>query len=204
MKDNFQNLKPYEVVAEIINQMLRIDRAIKIEGYSVDVVEHYLNSTPDDKREIAFHVGRDVERDSATNAQLITRALQGIHSESRKTQKTSVLHLVELQESLIQSMVEPYKSQCLQILLARFGMLPMMIPAMGEMEDEELFAQFIEKVGGTLSTLGLMMENKVIGPEDLKHKPKILAELTDLKKVADELLATVHKNIPDSKMTVVK
>ncbi len=198
-----QNLKPYEIVADILNKMLRIDRAIKIEAYSQDVVDLYIKNTPDDKREIEFRVGLDAVRDAANNAKIITRAIQWIYADSEKTRKTSILQITELQNSLILAMVEPYKTQCLHALLAPFNTIPMTIPKFTTIDDLDLFMKFVNTASASLNTLGLIMENKMIDHEDSVHKTKITAQLTDLKDLADNILAVIFKKVPDQKLKMV-
>lgn len=198
-----QNLKPYEIVADILNKMLRIDRAIKIEAYSQDVVDLYIKNTPDDKREIEFHVGLDAVRDAANNAKIITRSIQWIYADSEKTRKTSILQITELQNSLVSAMIEPYKTQCLHALLSPFNIIPMAIPKFTKMDDLDLFMKFVDKVSGALNTLGLIMENKTIDHEDSVHKTKITTQLTDLKDIADNILSAIFKKVPDHKLSAV-
>jgi len=204
MKDSSHSLKSYEVVAEILNKMLRLDRAVTVEAYCQEVVELYIAHTPDDKRDISFYVGQDAIRNNKNNAQIISRAIQLIHSDSEKTKKTSILQIIELQTSLILAMVEPYKTECIQRLFAQLDMLPFPVPKLESREHQLLFSKYIQATGDVISTFGSIMENQSIDEGDAIHKTEMVARLTTLKTLCDEVLSEIHKNVPDNKLREVK
>ena len=95
MKIELPNLKPYEIVAEIINTMIRIDRIITMETYVINVVEHYKENILPERQEIDFHGGRDLKRDMESNTQIIRRALDGIYNvDSEKIRFVSIMRLM--------------------------------------------------------------------------------------------------------------
>jgi len=203
MKTQLQDLKLHEIIAEFVNRMIRIDRAIAMESYVIDVVEFYKGSIVPEKQEISFYSGRGPKRDIESNSQIIRRALDGIYDIDDRLRMRSVFRVSELKTALIMSMAEPYKTECLQALLSPFNVITMTIPEAGSKEDRELSFKFMEKAGGAISTLGLIMENSEFGPEDAKHKVTITSQLTDLKSISDEILGAVHKKVPDTKLTSV-
>lgn len=189
MKVDLRKLKPYEVMAQMVQIMIRVEHATTWETYTQNVVDHYLATIPADKREISFHTGRDAKRDMESNAQIIRRAVDD----------TSIDKLAELQDSLIYAMAEPYKSRCLQELLSRYDMLPVPMPGGGMIEDHESVAHLFEKVGKATTTLALMLEDGQIGPEDLHLKPTAIAELTDVQTTTQAIIERIFERVPDRK-----
>lgn len=196
MKIELPNLKPYEIVAEIINTMIRIDRAITMETYVVNVVEHYRENILPEKQEIDFHVGRDLKRDMESNTQIIRRALDNIYNiDSEKIRFTSIMRITELKESLISVMIEPYKSQCLHILMSRYGRVPMIISEAGDLDDTELFIKLVGKASNVVSGMANMMENGFLDPISVQQKPKMLSDMTDLIQHIEETIAVIDKKV---------
>ena len=196
MKIELPNLKPYEIVAEIINTMIRIDRVITMETYVVNVVEYYRENIIPEKQEIDFHIGRDLKRDMESNTQIIRRALDGIYNvDSEKIRFISIMRVIELKESLISVMVEPYKTQCLHILMSRYGRVPVIFSEASNLDDTELFIKLVGKASNVVAGMADMIENGFLDPGNIKRKPKMLSDMTDLIKHIEETIAVIDKKV---------
>lgn len=86
--------------------------------YACAVADSYRERTPLQARSVEFHAGGCYDADARSNAQLLRRMLDG-----------QVRMPIDLEEPLVLSLPEPFRSACLRELAARTGHLAAPLPA---------------------------------------------------------------------------
>ena len=153
--------------------------------YVANVVMHYHEHTPEAHRRIEFHVTgdafRDFDKDSSTYKK-IRRMLKN-EGDTRAP--------IELEESLVGALPEPYVSNCRRELMARYGCLDVQIPIDSQhaWQAIEGVAKFTSGAGQALQALSPVIADGVIDEQDAEHVPAALEAIDSVIAIAQGLRA---------------
>lgn len=131
--------------------------------YAAAVVDHYHANVPVEERVVEFHVGSTADaahRASRLNTQTVKRILSG-----------EISMRVDLEESLIAALPEPWRNKLLRRLLERQGLLLARLPAapddpIGQVRSA---CALMHKSASAVERVAPMLEDHVICPEDAPH-----------------------------------
>lgn len=158
---------------------------LSYEAFAQSVMDHYHASTADTLRNIQFHpVPRtDPYPAMRANAQLVRRMVEG----------TAVRMPVEIEESVVLSLPEPYRGTCLRELAARYGLLAAEVPKATAEGQAASLGALLTRCGQSINALAPMLEDGAITGADAHLAPAALAELDHLIAAATTLVACIRQ-----------
>ncbi len=157
------------------------------------IVENYLERVSPDDREIAFHTEGKADKCHTLNSQKLHRYM---------AEDVNVRMPVDLEESWVDALAEPYHSACLAELAARYGLLAARIPqGAGHAE----IADLLREVGEATLELSKMLEDGKIDANDMKHLDRVRKEIRDVVAACMALDARVTQAVMEEpKLKAVK
>lgn len=135
-------------------------------SYLQDVAETYMQRTPLHARVVQFHASADPYTDERANAQLLRRMLDG----------TTRLH-VDLEESLIEALPEPYRTALVSELARRNGL--MLAPSPATTPEGQLIqvSELMARQAETIRHLAPMFDDQQLDANDRPHAQAALRAL---------------------------
>lgn len=156
------------------------------------ITETYLARVSPDDREIAFHTEGKADKCHTLNSQKLHRYM---------AEDVNVRMPVDLEESWVLALAEPYRSACLSDLAARYGLLAARIPeGVGHAE----IADLLREVGEAVTELSKMYEDGKLDASDAKHLNKARKEIRDVVAACMALDACVTQAVEEPKLKAVK
>jgi len=159
-------------IFRITQQCLR-ETVTSMETFAAGVVELYEKRVALRARTIRFHTGGDAYRDMRANAQILRRYMDD---------EVSARLPVDLEESWVLALPEPYREDCISALAARYGRLAPVAPeasARGPVGD---LGRLMREVGEYVEALAPALADGVLDEGDLELIPGIRKELRDVQR----------------------
>jgi hypothetical protein len=141
-----------------------------MQTFSARVVEHYHATVPEHLRDVTFKTGGDVYRDAQTNAQHLARWMNPDEPARMP---------VDLEESWVAGLAEPYRSDCRRDLAHRYGLLDVPQPT-AQVSDLGAVSRLTRELGEALEAIAPALDNGRFGPEDAAVLPNAIKELDDV------------------------
>lgn len=170
-------------------------------AFANDVAALYAARTPLEARSIQFHQwhpGLDATTVQRANAQLLFRMLRP-DGPSRMP--------VELEESVVLALPQPYLADCQRELAGRMGLLAADLPAP---VDAPLAAhlnspvELMRRAAVAVERIAPMLEDGRIGPEDAAHFTAALSALNDVAGACVTLNAQIHQAMQEPPANVTR
>src|SRR5690242_2310224 len=184
----------YETRSELVfrhtSRMLHETRC-SWEAFGQRLVEHYHAAVPAEARDVQFQTTGDVFHCAKINAQKICR-----YADDRVNARLPV----DLEESWVEALAEPYRTDCIRDLARRYGLLAVQVPvSLGcTVSAMQSVSAVSREFGQAIEAVAPIIENGKFGPEDLPHVDRALRELEDLIGAAEatraQLLAIQNPN----------
>lgn len=153
-------------------------RAITMRCYAGHVTEHYLRSVPLHARHVPLQHTADPYADERHNAQVITRFCAD-----------DVRMPVEIEEALVLSLPEPFRTELQRELAERLGLLAAPLPAADGARDHVLTAELLRETGEFLAAIAPALEDGSLTAADLPHLRRAALELRDVQARAASIQA---------------
>lgn len=154
-----------------------------MEAFAQRVVEAYHSTVPPDAREVDFKAAGDLFRCAATNAQKLKRYMDA---------DVNARIPVDLEESWVAGLTEPYRSRCREDLLGRHGALVVDDPGAAVIDDPKAIATLLDEAGRSVQAVAPMVADGRIGPEDRPHADKAVRELLALARISLGLVKRIQ------------
>lgn len=160
-----------QVISTLVNAAV-LESRTQWNAYAAEVVLHYHDTVAVEDRDVEFHVATTAdnhERATRLNTQTVRRILSG-----------EIRMCVDIEESLINALPDPYRDHVLAELLGRDGLIlarkpPMPHDVVGQVGAP---AELMRRAADAVQAIAPMLaDNNAIGPEDQHHFAKALAEL---------------------------
>lgn len=148
--------------------------------FATEVAEAYDQRTPLHARSVEFRRSRDYDADARANAQLLRRMLDG-----------QVRMPVDIEEPLVLSLPEPFRSACLRELAARTGHLAAPLPTARGAGQAASAARLMAETAEAVHVLAEMLTDGRIDEADRASIPRALLELSDIEAQCASLRATL-------------
>lgn len=143
------------VVLDFVRRYLA-ETSMSLSKFAQVVVEVYHARVPDPKRRIMqFHESADAVADYAANDQLIRRLMS-----------ERVNFPADLEEAFVLALPDPYQSDCLHALAARYDCLAVKIPVSESCDDLANFARILKETGDLVTALGPILADGKIDADD--------------------------------------
>lgn len=156
------------VIAHHINRAIR--HGVSTERrIAADVAEHYLRTVPLHLQSVGFHATRDIVADERANTQILHRFIDG-----------TVRMPVEVEESIIFALPQPFRTDLLRELCERVGLLAAPIPGHDGARDDVSTAELMRETGEFLTAMAPVLKDGQIDAHDLPHARRALRELRDV------------------------
>lgn len=152
------------------------------------IAEEYLNSTKQSHRMVKFHSGGDAHADMRANAQVIRRFIEGEHRLP-----------CDLEESWVRALPDPYRTQLIGQLNARYGLLAVRMPQHIQEAHASGLARLMKDTGEAAEVVAQMLGNNKFGPEDMGRYNDAMRELDDVIVAAIELKNRIHNGVTGAK-----
>lgn len=136
---------------------------------AADVAEHYLRTVPLHAQHVGFHATRDIVADERANTQILHRFVDG-----------TVRMPVEVEESIIFALPQPFRTDLLRELCERVGLLAAPIPGHDGARDDVSTAELMRETGEFLTAMAPVLKDGAIDAHDLPHARRALRELRDV------------------------
>lgn len=172
------------IIAEHIAAAMRHTR-LSYEAYAQAVLDHYHANTTDTLRGIKFHPvpHSDPYPAMRANAQLVRRMVDGL----------AVRMPVEIEESLVLSLPDPYRAACLRELAARFGLLAAKQPQASANDQAESIGTLLLRCGDSIKALAPMMQDGAITATDAHLAPAALDHLEQMQADITTITACIRR-----------
>lgn len=160
-----------QVVAHHVNMVLR-HTTVTRESFADDVVNRYHERTPLELRHIQFHAfqrGGDPYAVQRANAQLLFRMLGNV-----------VRLPVEIEEAVVLSLPEPYRTACLHDLCERYGLLAAPIPGATPEARLAQVGDLATEFGQAVHALATTLGDGHLTPADASNAQLVVRELDEL------------------------
>ena len=158
------------------------------ETFAQDVMDLYHTRTPLHLRAVSFHEitpGSDVYHLLRMNAQLLFRMLNP---------DGPTRLCVELEEAVVLSLPEPYKTECMRDLALRYGLLPVPRPATTAAGCAVQLGGFSAAFGECITELADTIGDGWLEPSDRQHADEVIVALDRLIALATSL-RTAHEQL---------
>lgn len=168
-----------QVLVRHINMMMQ-HSATTFRAYATAVRDVYEHRTPAAQRSIAFHATRDPYADERLNAQIVKRAID----DAGKLP-------CALEEALVLALPEPFRSECLRDLAARYGTLAAPIPAEAHGQALANAATLMRETGEALADLSqcLDADDRLLPGTQRAVVQRALGNLADVQAAVTTLVA---------------
>jgi len=101
---------------------------------------------------------------------------------------------IDVEETWLACMLEPYKTDCFRDLHIRVGTMPVLIPKSGAIHDHKSIADLMRETGEAVQAVGEMMETGGgIGPEDRHLAGNTKKQLIDVIAAAHGLIERINE-----------
>lgn len=173
-----------QVIATLVTAAV-LESRTQWNAYAGEVVLHYHDTVAVDDRDVEFHVATTAdnhERATRLNTQTVRRILSG-----------EIRMCVDIEESLINALPDPYRDHVLGELLARDGLLlARRPPARGDVAGQVAApCDLLRSAAGAVERIAPMLANGSIGPEDRAHFAAALKGINDVMGVCITLNAQI-------------
>lgn len=158
-------------------------------SFTLRLVEEYDRLLPRHKQAFRFRDTGQLDKDLAANTQRVRRwiAEQAIQSDGRLC--------VDLEEAWVAALREPYRARARKDLVLRHGSLFARIPDSGDADYCECVGELLTSTAAATRTLGQMLANGQLGPEDRALAPGMLAEIRTLQGVLAGLERAINDKV---------
>ncbi|TPG50688.1 hypothetical protein EAH75_04415 [Rhodanobacter glycinis] len=164
---------------------LALSRCSMIERvYAQAVVDIYHERTPLHARTLEFHSSRDPYDDARRNGQIVKRLLDG-----------RVRMPVDLEESLILALPQPYQQHLQAELAERLGLMAAELPSANPAGQQHQVGDLISDVGKALDRLSPMLDDGVLDERDAVYAEAALRGLEALQARAATLCDGIRQNV---------
>lgn len=183
------------VIADHVAAAMRHSR-LSYETFAQAVGDLYHERTPDTQRGVRFHPVPRTEPYAAmrANAQLLRRYVEG-----------PVRMPVELEESIVLALPEPFLSTCRRELAMRYGLLAAEQPEAGAPGQGLQLAALLQSAGDSVAALAPMFDDFVIDHDDAAHAPGALAELEQLMGTVTTMIAMIRAHaVPTDNVSTMR
>lgn len=170
-----------EVIFRFVRQMLH-ERRITMQTYSCSVVERYHELVPAAARSVLFKTEGDVFVCAHANAKHLTRWME---------EETAARIPVELEEAWVQALAEPYRTNCIRELVARYGVLAVAKPDSSGVQDMRSLGDLTKQVGEALEAVAPMVADGRFDAGDVAFAPEAIKQLDDIVSCAIALRETI-------------
>jgi hypothetical protein len=165
-----------EVVFGYTRRMLH-ERRLSMETFAARVVELYHARVPAAARSIEFKSDGDLYQVARVNAQRLSRYMQP---------EICTRMPVEIEEPWVLALDEPYRTDCVRELAARYGLLAVPIPDdAGAVSDAESLGRLTRELGEFFTRIAPVMADGIVDARDCPHLAAAIAE-------ADVLMGAVQ------------
>lgn len=168
-----------ETIFRHTNAMLHVTRT-SMSSFAQQVVENYHDEVPPEARCVEFKMDGDMYRVATTNAQKLHRYME--HEVNARLP-------VDLEESWVRALCEPYRTECRRELARRYGLLDVSVPSPLFITDIETTSRLMKEVGEALVAISPALADSEINVEDARHLPAALKEIDDVISAAHSLRA---------------
>lgn len=151
--------------------------------FAADVVAHYQERTPLHAQLVEFHghvAGTDPYEVRRANHQKLWRMLRT---------DGPVRLPADLEEAVVLALPQPFRHECLRELSARYGLLPVPLPADGAATGMACVGAFSSDFGEALQALSRTLADGRLQACDAKHAPDAIRCLEDVIAQATSLRA---------------
>lgn len=143
-------------------------------GYAQAVVDHYLATTAVHDRVVSFRVATtadEYEEVAALNTQTVRRMVSG----------EKVVPL-DISESLVEALPEPFRERTLAVLAERFGLMAARKPPAPDVPGGQYIGpcRLMRDTAAVLEPLAVALEDNQLTPEDLPAMQEAQRRLSDL------------------------
>lgn len=174
-------------IAHHVNMALR-KSPLTERQYGQGVADLYMQRTPLHARSVEFHQSRDPYADERANAQLV-----------RRPDGTTRMP-VDLEEALVLSLPEPFRSACLRDLAARLDLLAAPRPAAASAQQTVHLGEMTRDAGEVLIALAPMFQDGRIDAADAPRAREALDAIARAQAMLVTLESTVRNYaVADSK-----
>lgn len=161
--------------------------------YACAVADSYRERTPLQARSVEFHAGGCYDADARSNAQLLRRMLDG-----------QVRMPIDLEEPLVLSLPEPFRSACLRELAARTGHLAAPLPATTGAGQVLSASRLMAETAEAIEALAPLLDDGRIDGADRAGIPTALRELLDVEAACASLRATLQAALQGARVTPLR
>lgn len=147
--------------------------SLKMSALAADIVDHYHRTVPLRSRTVHFHLGGDPYSDAEANEQIVARALFA----------DSVRMPVDLEESVVLSLPEPFRSALQRDLAARLGLLAAPLPRSDGARRDATTSDLLRETGELLTQLSTILADGRVDAKDMPHVARALHEVLDVQGV---------------------
>lgn len=172
-----------ETIFRHTNEMLHVTRT-SMASFAQQVVENYHDEVPSEARCVEFKMDGDMFRVATTNAQKLHRYME---------QEVSARLPVDLEESWVRALCEPYRTECRRELAKRYGLLDVSLPSPLFYSDIETVSRLTKEVGEALVAIAPALADADIDFADAQHLPAALKEIEDVISAALSLKARLER-----------
>ena len=181
-----------ELLAGYIDSMLRVSSLSALD-FAGRVAVNYARLVPEASRKIALKLepesGEKAIRDTIqSNYQIVHRWLTG-----------HTVMPVEVEEALVASLDEPYRSRCIHDLCRRHGVMPVMRGTGGPLVG---LGQLLESSGEVLKQAAVVLADGQINEADREHAAPAAASLRQMISDATAMLVALEALLPPEQRSV--
>ncbi|MDI3259489.1 MAG: hypothetical protein QJR02_07310 [Sinobacteraceae bacterium] len=170
-----------EVIFRHTRRMLH-ERRISMPTFSQSVVERYVRSVAEAARCVQFQLVGDPFRAATANAQKLARYMDPC-IDARLP--------VDLEEAWVFSLVEPYRTECVRELAARYGLLDVPLPCCTA-DDLQSVGRLSREFGRAIQSMAPLIDDGRIDADDAPHLDAALTHIRGLLAAAEGLAARVE------------
>lgn len=170
-----------DVICRHVQTALRHAGGLTRESFADAVVLLYHERTPFHLRGVQFHPfdrDADVYAVQRANAQLLFRMLDT---------NSNVRLASEIEESVVLSLPQPYRGECLRELAHRYGLMAVPLPAPQGGDRVVQVGEFAGAFGGCLLALAQTLGDGHLDADDAANAPRAVKELDELIALATSL-----------------
>lgn len=172
------------VIEEYVRKMLTETRD-SWESYSIRVVEDYKRRVPEHQRTIDFSHSGETFRDAGNWRKSIQRFLE--HGSSMRAP-------IELEESLVAALTQPYLNQCRRVLANRYGFVGVPLLSAG---DNAHYGAFLKEIGECVSSVSEIFADQKVDLADLPNIPKAIQMIAQARTELAAMQGRLEKALQD-------
>ncbi|MCB1626497.1 MAG: hypothetical protein KDI48_02145 [Xanthomonadales bacterium] len=151
--------------------------------FATDVVTHYHTTVALHERTFEFSTGGDPFKAARANSQILSRLMNG-----------QVRMPVDIEESWVLSLPQPWRGELLSELAHRYGLLAAPEPVTDGVGQQRAAGDLMRETGEALIAVAGLLEDGVIDHRDQPRAHAALRELDDVIGSAVSLKATIERS----------